>query len=352
MSRDTQACRTQSARSDRSPAQAAVPTAGRGAARTCERQEASRRQGSHQPRPCIVEPPFSPARCARPARAVDARCHDRKEPRRELPPWILRPFLRSRKAIPRSSVHRVHRASRRDLPRMMSPSMDPLRHSRTPWERPVFALTADQDWAPAWASEQLLAVVATLGMPLHVFRTNPCPVLDDAFAQGRITQGWHPNFLPGSDHGDSSRAGDRLLPHAFSGLSHCQGPLLHGAHHGLGRPRRVGDRRRFPASDLLPGRPRPTPARVRHLAASGLLRGRHLLSRVSARASTWTTSGRRSSALASRFSTSIPPSSPRTSRLRRTTPRSRRAGSRHPAIIRSWSTVAAAPGKCSRSLPC
>ncbi len=85
----------------------------------------------------------------------------------------------------------------------MSPSIDPPRLSRTTWERPVFALTADQDWAPAWASEQLLAAAATLGMPLHVFRTNPCPVLDDAFARGRITQGWHPNFLPGSDHGDT-----------------------------------------------------------------------------------------------------------------------------------------------------
>jgi hypothetical protein len=86
---------------------------------------------------------------------------------------------------------------------MMAPAIDPLRHSRTPWERPIFTLTADQDWAPAWASEQLLALVATLGMPLHVFRTNPCPVLDDAFARGRITQGWHPNFLPGSDHGST-----------------------------------------------------------------------------------------------------------------------------------------------------
>ncbi len=95
---------------------------------------------------------------------------------------------------------------------------------------------------------------------------------------GRITQGWHPNFLPGSDHGDTPEQVIAYCRTQFPGLPHRQGPLLHGAHHGLGRPRRVGDRRRFPASDLLPGRPRPTPARVRHLAASGLLRGRHLLS--------------------------------------------------------------------------
>ena len=77
----------------------------------------------------------------------------------------------------------------------------PPRLGRSSWEAPTFALTADQDWAPAWASSRLLATVGGLGVPLHVFRTNPCPVLDAAFARGEITQGWHPNFLPGSSHG-------------------------------------------------------------------------------------------------------------------------------------------------------
>jgi hypothetical protein len=71
------------------------------------------------------------------------------------------------------------------------------------WDEPLFVLTADQDWAPAWASQRLLEVVEAHRLPLHVFRTNPCPVLDDAFAARRITQGWHPNFLPGSSHGES-----------------------------------------------------------------------------------------------------------------------------------------------------
>jgi hypothetical protein len=74
------------------------------------------------------------------------------------------------------------------------------------WDEPVYVLTADQDWAPAWASERLLDTAAAHQLPLHVFRTNPCPVLDGAFAAGRITQGWHPNFLPGSSHGDSPEA--------------------------------------------------------------------------------------------------------------------------------------------------
>jgi len=83
----------------------------------------------------------------------------------------------------------------------MSVSPEPPRLARTSWEEPAFTLTADQDWAPAWASARFLAVAARLGVPLHVFRTNPCPVLDGAFARGDITQGWHPNFLPGSSHG-------------------------------------------------------------------------------------------------------------------------------------------------------
>jgi polysaccharide deactylase WbmS-like protein len=83
----------------------------------------------------------------------------------------------------------------------MSFVLDPPRLSRHLWESPAFSLTADQDWAPPWASQQLLTAAARHGVPLHVFRTNPCPVLDDAFAAGRITQGWHPNFLPGSSHG-------------------------------------------------------------------------------------------------------------------------------------------------------
>jgi hypothetical protein len=85
--------------------------------------------------------------------------------------------------------------------RLMSIAGEPPRLPRTSWEQPVFALTAEQDWAPAWASAQLLAAAGDLKLPLHLFRTNPCPVLDAAAARGDITQGWHPNFLPGSSHG-------------------------------------------------------------------------------------------------------------------------------------------------------
>jgi len=73
------------------------------------------------------------------------------------------------------------------------------------WERlasqPVFVLTSDQDWAPEWAVQRLLETPALGEVPLHVFRTNPSPILDAAVRARRIEHGWHPNFMPGSSHG-------------------------------------------------------------------------------------------------------------------------------------------------------
>jgi hypothetical protein len=88
----------------------------------------------------------------------------------------------------------------------VSRPLEPPRRWEGAWDGATFALTADQDWAPSWASQRLLDAAEAHRLPLHVFRTNPCPVLDAAFAAGRITQGWHPNFLPGSSHGDSPEA--------------------------------------------------------------------------------------------------------------------------------------------------
>jgi hypothetical protein len=75
----------------------------------------------------------------------------------------------------------------------------------SPWgrlaEEPTYVLTADQDWAPEWANETLLAYAEQRGLPLHVFRTSASLALDRAAAEGRISQGWHPNLFPGSSHG-------------------------------------------------------------------------------------------------------------------------------------------------------
>ncbi|WP_073479871.1 polysaccharide deacetylase WbmS family protein [Streptoalloteichus hindustanus] len=69
-----------------------------------------------------------------------------------------------------------------------------------------FAVTADQDWAPEWATEALLQWAWEWDVPLHVFQTNPSPSLDGAAGSGTVTRGWHPNFFPGSTHGEDESA--------------------------------------------------------------------------------------------------------------------------------------------------
>ena len=92
-------------------------------------------------------------------------------------------------------------------------------------EGPLFAFTADQDWAPEWAIEIFLDELRRFRIPLHVFRTNPSVALDDAVMAGEVEQGWHPNFLPGSSHGSSISEVIRYCQHNFPGAStvrsHC-----------------------------------------------------------------------------------------------------------------------------------
>lgn len=68
---------------------------------------------------------------------------------------------------------------------------------------PRFVLTTDQDWAPEWALAELLEWSVDHQLPLHVFRTGPSQVLDEAVASNLTTQGWHPNLAAGSSHGSS-----------------------------------------------------------------------------------------------------------------------------------------------------
>src|SRR5262249_21769098 len=69
------------------------------------------------------------------------------------------------------------------------------------FEKPVFVLTSDQDWTPPWAAASLVELVRQYKVPVHFFRTNPCPIIDAAAKADKYSQGWHPNFLPGSSHG-------------------------------------------------------------------------------------------------------------------------------------------------------
>lgn len=90
---------------------------------------------------------------------------------------------------------------------------------------PVFVLTADQDWAPEWAMERFLAFVDEAEVPVHVFVTNRSPALDGASGDPGVTLGAHPNFLPGSTHGETSEevisTCRTLVPGATSFRSHA-----------------------------------------------------------------------------------------------------------------------------------
>ena len=212
----------------------------------------------------------------------------------------------------------------------------PPRLGRSSWEAPMFALTADQDWAPAWASSQLLATVGGLGVPLHVFRTNPCPVLDAAFARGENKPGVASQFPPGLEPRSHAGRGGGLLPFAFPVVTHREGTLLHGALHGVGRAGRRGDRGGLPASTFFQGDLVPL------LHASGIWRlpvsrGRHLLRILFRHPRSREHRDHALSLPGLSSSTSIRPSSPRTCRRPTTTRPSRAAGS-HPApIIGRWS---------------
>lgn len=90
-----------------------------------------------------------------------------------------------------------------------------------------FVLTSDQDWAPEWAVRDLVDWVRQRAIPLHVFQTNESHTLDQAAGAGHLTRGWHPNFGPGSSHGDSPLA---VVTHLISMLPGVRSARTHGFH--------------------------------------------------------------------------------------------------------------------------
>jgi hypothetical protein len=95
---------------------------------------------------------------------------------------------------------------------------------------PVFALTADQDWAPEWAIERLLDFLETADVPVHAFVTNASPALEQP-RRLRVTLGVHPNFMPGSTHGSTPEevigTCRSLVPDARTVRSHAHAENSH-----------------------------------------------------------------------------------------------------------------------------
>jgi hypothetical protein len=94
-------------------------------------------------------------------------------------------------------------------------------------ERPAFCFTTDIEWAPEWAIEDLFALADSYDVRLTPFMTHRSEYLWRRFADSKLADGVgvHPNFLPGSTHGDSVGAVidhvTALWPQARSFRSHC-----------------------------------------------------------------------------------------------------------------------------------
>lgn len=65
------------------------------------------------------------------------------------------------------------------------------------------AITFDIDWAPDWCIELCADICAESGIPAAFFVTHDTPAVRDLVGDERFETGIHPNFLPGSSHGET-----------------------------------------------------------------------------------------------------------------------------------------------------
>ena len=72
-------------------------------------------------------------------------------------------------------------------------------------ERPVFCFTSDIDWASEEVIDLCLRQLPVEILKPTVFVTHKSEMIEREFLAGRIQRGIHPNFLPGSSHGESFR---------------------------------------------------------------------------------------------------------------------------------------------------
>lgn len=72
-------------------------------------------------------------------------------------------------------------------------------------QKPVFCFTSDIDWADEAAIEGLLHTFQQYSIPLTPFVTHKSEALESAYSTAEMRRhvGLHPNFLPGSTHGET-----------------------------------------------------------------------------------------------------------------------------------------------------
>jgi hypothetical protein len=92
-------------------------------------------------------------------------------------------------------------------------------------DAPVYCVTSDFDWASDFCLDELVGFLADRDIVPTVFATHRSEALGRHAAAGLVDVGLHPNFLPGSSHGDDAPAViDHMLelfPEARSWRSHC-----------------------------------------------------------------------------------------------------------------------------------
>ena len=92
---------------------------------------------------------------------------------------------------------------------------------------PAFCFTTDIEWSPEWAIDDLFDLAEQHRVPITPFLTHESPAVRRRFgaADRRGEAGVHPNFLPGSTHGDRVMSVIdhvvALWPEAVAFRSHC-----------------------------------------------------------------------------------------------------------------------------------
>lgn len=72
-------------------------------------------------------------------------------------------------------------------------------------EQPVFCFTSDIDWASEAVLAEYFDILPVDLLKLTTFVTHDSKIIAEQFKAGKITRGIHPNFLPGSSHGNTFR---------------------------------------------------------------------------------------------------------------------------------------------------
>ena len=72
-------------------------------------------------------------------------------------------------------------------------------------EQPVFCFTSDIDWASEAVIDDYFHRLPMDLLKLTTFVTHNSEIIENQFRAGVIQRGIHPNFLPGSSHGNSFR---------------------------------------------------------------------------------------------------------------------------------------------------